>query len=68
MNDKDRIDWLERMMRPDSNYCEIYLAGLRNFTIGFASSYQIEANPEKFPTTQGISLRDAIDGAMKKTI
>jgi len=64
LRDTDRLDWLQGMMLRDENYCEIYLAGLRNWT-GAATAYQVESNPEKFPTVTGPDLRTAIDNAMK---
>lgn len=66
--DKERIDWMENMMKSDTNYCEIFFAGLRNFKDGHANSYQIESNPEKFATSQGQTLREAIDKAINLTL
>jgi len=63
LRDAERLDWLQGMMLRDENYCEIYLAGLRNWT-GAATAYQVESNPEKFPTVNGPDLRIAIDNAM----
>ncbi|MEN6360030.1 MAG: hypothetical protein ABFD59_08240 [Smithella sp.] len=64
-NEKDvqRLDWLENMMSPDNNYCEIYMAGLRNFKTGKAEGFQVESCPDKFPVSTGRSLREAIDAA-----
>ena len=63
MTDTERIDALERMMSPDAGYCEIYLAGLRNWT-GNAHAFQVESNPEKFQTLNRPTLREAIDAAI----
>jgi len=43
--DKERLDWIERMMTPDNDYIEVYFAGLRDFKTGKANSFQIESNP-----------------------
>ena len=64
MTDTDRIDWLEKMMTPYDNYCEIYLAGLRNWT-GNATGVQVESNPQIFKTIIRDTLREAIDTAKK---
>lgn len=64
MNDTERIDWMERIMTDDAAYCEIYFAGLRNFTTGKASAYQVESNPQVFPTMNRPTLREAIDAAI----
>jgi hypothetical protein len=62
--DGRRLDWLQEIMRPDARYCEVYFAGLRCWT-GEASAYQIEANPELFPTTAKPTVRECIDAAMR---
>lgn len=63
ITDKDRLDWLQEVMKNKDDYCEIFLAGLRNGNSD-AESYQVESNPEKFKTTQAQTLRLAIDMAM----
>jgi len=63
---KEVLDWLESIMLPDDNYCEIYLGGLRNFREGHATAFQIESQPEKFKTTQGKTLLEAINNAKNK--
>ena len=63
VSDTERINWLERLMQFDADYCEIYMAGLRTFQKGQAETYQIESNPTKFDTTAAPSLREAIDKA-----
>jgi len=60
---KEVLGWLESMMLPDDNYCEIYLGGLRNFREGHATAFQIESQPEKFKTTHGKTLLEAINNA-----
>ena len=60
--DTKRLDWLEDIIRPDACYCEIFFAGLRNWT-GNAHAFQIESNPELFKTLNAPTLRAAIDGA-----
>lgn len=64
MTDTERIDALERMMSPDDNYCEIFFAGLRNWT-GKAEAFQVESNPERFATLNRPTLREAIDEAIR---
>lgn len=66
ISDSDRIDWLEDKMRNDSDYCEIYFAGLRDFKTGEASAFQVESQPEKFKTVNAPSLREAIDAAIRQ--
>jgi hypothetical protein len=61
------MEWLEKMMTPDNDYCEIYLAGLRNFIDGKATSFQVESQPEKFKTASGKTLIEAIENAKKET-
>lgn len=61
--DKELLDWLQEMMTNDSDYCEIFFAGLRNGT-GKATAYQIESNPEKFEVLNAKSIREAIELAM----
>lgn len=63
--DAEILDWLQLMMLPDSDYCEIFLAGLRNFKTVIATSFQIESSPEKFKTVNATSIREAIRLAMK---
>lgn len=64
ITDKDRLDWIQQMMTNNSDYCEIFFAGLRNFNEDKASAFQIESNPQKFETVNAITLREAIDKAM----
>ena len=56
--DAEILDWLQKIMLPDSDYCEIYLAGLRNFKTGIATSFQVESNPEKFKTVSATNIRE----------
>lgn len=62
--DTERLDWLQRVLTPDDNYCEMFFAGLRDFLTANAHSFQIECNPEKFRTLNALTVRDAIDAAM----
>lgn len=64
-SDSEMLDWLQGIMTNDEDYCEVFLAGLRDFNTGKASKFQIESNPEKFPTLNANSLREAIAQAMK---
>lgn len=64
ITDKMRIDWMEKMMTPDERFCEIYLAGLRDFTSGKATAFQIESNPDLIKYQSAPTLREAIDLAM----
>ena len=63
--DKKRLDWLEAMMTPADDFCEIFLAGLRHSIGSPATAFQIESNPEKFPTTSGATLRECIDAVLQ---
>lgn len=62
--DKCMLDWLQSIMTNDNEYCEVFFAGLRDFNTGEAQSFQIESNPERFPTDSGKNIRDAILKAM----
>lgn len=64
VTDTDRINWMEQMMTPKDDYCEIFFAGLRDGDAD-ASAFQVEANPERFKVLNAPTLRDAIDKAMK---
>ncbi len=59
LTDKQRLDWLESLMRPKDGYVEIYLAGLRNGDA--ATSFQVELQNK--PGVCAPTLRDAIDDA-----
>lgn len=61
-SDKERLDWLESLMRPKDGYVEVYLAGLRSGHAE-ASAYQVELQDK--PAVSGATLREAIDNAMK---
>jgi hypothetical protein len=63
-SDAEMLDFLQEIMTNDDNYCEVYFAGLRGST-GKASAFQFETNPEKIPTLNKPSLREAIAEAMK---
>lgn len=63
LRDSKRLDWIEKLMTDDNDYCEIYFAGLRNFS-GKATAYQIESNPKKFETINAKDIREVIDLAM----
>jgi len=61
--DKERLDWVQKIMTPKETYCEVYFAGLRN-GLSDATKFQIESNPwEHFQSIQGESVRDVIDKA-----
>lgn len=62
--DAKMLDWLQEIMTNDNNYCEVFFAGLRDFS-GKANKFQIESNPEKFTTVQGNNIREIIIEAMK---
>jgi hypothetical protein len=62
--DAQRIEWLESIMRP-RDCIQIYLAGLRSGDAE-ATAFQVEADPQKLPTVNGKTLREAIDNAMWK--
>jgi len=57
------LDWLESVMTDDREYCEVFFAGLRDGS-GKAGSFQIESNPERFPTDNANTIRGAILKAM----
>lgn len=63
LEDGKMLDFLEQKMTPAEDYCEFYFAGLRNGN-NDASSFQVESNPNVFPTTNGRTLRDAIRAVM----
>jgi len=63
--DTKRLDWLEAMMTPADDFCEVFFAGLRTSISQPATSFQIESNPEKFPTTQRATLRECIDAVLQ---
>lgn len=65
--DGDRLDWLQSVMTSKDNYCEVFFAGLRPGPVD-ATAYQIESNPEVFPTLAGKTVRDAIDVAREALI
>lgn len=61
--DRERLDWLESLMRPANTYVEVYLAGLRRSIDHEATSFQVELQDR--PSVNGTTLREAIDVAMK---
>jgi len=63
-SDSEMIDWLHLIMSPDSDYCEVFFSGLRNFKTGYATAFQVESNPEKFKTVNATTLRESITLAM----
>ena len=63
--DKKRLDWLEALMTPADDFCEVFFAGLRHGIGERATAFQIESNPEKFPTTQRATLRECIDAVLQ---
>lgn len=65
-DDAKMLDWLQKLMTDDSNYCEVFFAGLRNFS-GKAISYQIESNPQVFKTVNAKTIREVIALAMNET-
>lgn len=62
-SDSEMLDWIQKMMTPKDNYCEIFFAGLRNGD-NDAESFQIESNPQIFETSSGKTLREAITKVM----
>jgi hypothetical protein len=52
-NDGELLDWLQSIMTPMASYCEVFFAGLRDGN-NDATSFQIEINPEVFPTTANV--------------
>lgn len=64
--DSEMLDWMQSMMTDDNDYCEIFFAGLRNWT-GKANAFQIESNPEKFKVSNAPSIREVILIAMNET-
>jgi len=62
--DSEMIDWLQRIMTDDNNYCEVFFAGLRNQT-GKVTAFQIESNPQVFQTLNAPTVREAIAMAMQ---
>ena len=62
--DSEMLNWLQQVMTPDDTFCEVFFAGLREWT-GNAASFQIEANPMRFPTLSGKSIRECIVLAMR---
>lgn len=64
-SDAEMINFLQELMTDDNDYCEIYLSGIRNFTTGKAAAYQFETFPEKIPTLNKPTLREAIAAAME---
>lgn len=63
-SDSEILDWLQIAMSPNSNYCELYLSGLRNFENDHAQAFQVESCPEKFKTVNAPTLREAVSLAM----
>jgi len=63
--DKEMLDWIEKIMTPKNDYCEVFFAGLRNGN-NDAEDFQIECNPEKFKVINAKSIREAISIAMDK--
>ncbi len=64
--DSELLDWLQKMLTSKNDYCEIFFAGLRDGD-NDATCFQIESNPEKFPTLNAINIRWAIKNAMNLT-
>lgn len=66
-DDTALLNGLQALMTPGDNYCEIYLAGLRNAKDGKtldASAFQVESQPTTFPTVDAPTLREAIRMAL----
>lgn len=63
--DTEMLNWIEAMMIPKDNYCEIFFAGLRNGNSD-ADEFQIESNPEKFKVLNAKNIREVIAKAMKE--
>jgi len=61
--DTEMIDWIQMILTPKENYCEVFFAGLRSGN-NDAEDYQIESNPERFKTLQAKNIREAIFEAM----
>jgi hypothetical protein len=64
VSDKERLDWIQKIMTKGDNYCEVFFAGLRN-GLNDAIEFQIECNPEKFKVIKCNSVRECIDKAIK---
>lgn len=64
-SDSEMLDWLQGIMTPKGNYCEVFFAGLRDGN-NDAIDFQIECNPEKFKVLQGKNIREAILLAMSE--
>lgn len=62
--DSERIDWLQKIMTDNDNYCEVFFAGLRDFKGKEATAFQIESNPQKFKTLHAKTIREVIDLAI----
>lgn len=64
-SDTEMLNWIQAIMTPKENYCEVFLAGLRNGNTD-ATEFQIESNPQRFETFQAKNIRDTISLAMQK--
>lgn len=64
-SDTKMLNWIEHIMTPKENYCEVFFAGLRNGDAD-ATEFQIECNPERFKVMHAKSLREVILLAMQK--
>lgn len=65
ISDSEMLDWLQEQMTNYNDYCEIFFAGLRNGPNN-ATAFQIESNPEKFSTSSGKTIREAIEKAINQ--
>mgnify|MGYP001769214642 CR=1 FL=1 len=61
--DTEMLDWIQMILTPKENYCEVFFAGLRSGSKD-AEAYQIESNPQKFETLQAKNIREVIFAAM----
>ncbi len=65
ITDSMMLNWIEQIITPKDNYCEVFFAGLRS-GVNDATEFQIECNPERFDVLQAKSLREVILLAMLK--
>ena len=64
-SDTEMLNWIESIMIPKENYCEVFFAGLRNGDAD-ATEFQIECNPERFEVLHAKNIREVIFLAMQK--
>ena len=64
-SDTEMLNWIESIMIPKENYCEVFFAGLRDGNSD-ATEFQIECNPERFKVMNAKNIREVIFLAMQK--